>query len=337
VQPGGQLHGAQGLSEVLAQLQGFQVAASAWESDILPARVQRYDRALLDQLCFSGEIAWGRLACSDERALPAAGEAPLRGASDERLRRRAPPGRATPLALARRDDLDWLLQATRGAAEPLGERARLLLALLDQRGALFIHELRAQTGLDKRELLEALWELVSGGRVTCDGFAALRALLDAKVPGSSGRWSLLRPVEAEPPAPRALLGAPPEWMEKLAAQYLRRYGIVFRDLLQREPRSPPWRELLQIYRRLEARGEIRGGRFAQAFSGEQFALPEAVEALRAVRRIPKTGEERVSLSACDPLNLAGILTPGARVPAFAQNRVDYLDGIPRLEAHVRSA
>src|SRR5258708_3292686 len=135
----------------------------------------------------------------------------------------------------------------------------------------------------------------------------------------------------------ALLAAPAEWMEKLAAQYLRRYGVVFRDLLQREPRSPPWRELLQIYRRLEARGEIRGGRFAQAFSGEQFALPEAVEALRAVRRIPKTGEERVSLRACDPLNLPGILTPGARVPAFAQNRVAYLDGIPQLAADARSA
>ncbi len=337
VQPGAQLHGAQGLSEVLAQLQGFQVAASAWESDVLPARVQRYDRALLDQLCFSGEIAWGRLACSEERALPATGEARVRGASDDGWRRRAPPGRATPLSLVRREDLDWLLEATRGAPEPLGERARLLLALLEQRGALFIHELRAQTGLDKRELHEALWELVSGGRVTCDGFAALRALLDAKAPGASGRWSLLRPAEAELPAPRALLGAPPEWMEKLAAQYLRRYGVVFRDLLQREPRSPPWRELLQIYRRLEARGEIRGGRFAQAFSGEQFALPEAVEALRAVRRIPKTGEERVSLSACDPLNLAGILTPGARVPAFAQNRVAYLDGIPQLAADARSA
>jgi ATP-dependent Lhr-like helicase len=337
VQPGAQLHGAQGLSEVLAQLQGFQVAASAWESDVLPARVQRYDRALLDQLCFSGEIAWGRLACSEERALPATGEARVRGASDDGSRRRAPPGRATPLSLVRREDLDWLLEATRGAPEPLGERARLLLALLEQRGALFIHELRAQTGLDKRELHEALWELVSGGRVTCDGFAALRALLDAKAPGASGRWSLLRPAEAELPAPRALLGAPPEWMEKLAAQYLRRYGVVFRDLLQREPRSPPWRELLQIYRRLEARGEIRGGRFAQAFSGEQFALPEAVEALRAVRRIPKTGEERVSLSACDPLNLAGILTPGARVPAFAQNRVAYLDGIPQLAADARSA
>jgi ATP-dependent Lhr-like helicase len=172
---------------------------------------------------------------------------------------------------------------------------------------------------------------VSGGRVTCDGFAALRSLLEGKAPGASGRWSLLRAAEKELP-PRAPLGTQPAWMDKLAAQYLRRYGVVFRDLLQREPRSPPWRELVQIYRRLEARGEIRGGRFAQAFSGEQFALPPAVDALRAVRRIEKRGDERISLSACDPLNLVGILTPGARVPALPQNRVVFVDGLPQSDA-----
>src|SRR5439155_5217757 len=165
VQPGSQLHGAQGLTEVLAQLQGFQCAAASWESDVLPARIARYDRGLLDQLCLSGEIAWGRLASSDEA-------------------RRAPPGRATPVALVRREDLPWLLDATKGSPEPIGERARLLLAVLEQRGALFLHELRAQVGggagfagvgrspkggalADKRELTQALWELVSGGRVTC--------------------------------------------------------------------------------------------------------------------------------------------------------------------------
>ncbi len=341
VQPGSQLHGGQGLSEVLAQLQGFQSAAAAWESDLLPARVARYDRALLDQLCLSGEIAWGRLACATAEV-------------SEDPRRRAPPGRATPIALVRREDLEWLLEATRAAPEPLGERARILLALLEQRGALFIHELSAQIGrggagspgdgrspkgaaLVTRELHGALWELVSGGRVTCDGFAALRALLEGKAPGASGRWSLLRPMETSLPAQRPLAGAPPEWLERLSRQYLRRYGIVFRDLLQRESRSPPWRELLQIYRRLEARGEIRGGRFAQAFSGEQFALPEAVDALRAVRRIEKRGEERISLSACDPLNLAGILTPGARIPAQPQNRIVFVDGVPQTDAALQSA
>jgi ATP-dependent Lhr-like helicase len=311
VHPGTQLHGAQGLLEIVGQLQGFQSAAASWESDVLAARLARYDRTLLDQLCFSGEIAWGRLACTDESP------------------RRAPPGRATPIALVRREDLPWLLDATRGIGEPLGDRARLLLALLEQRGALFPHELRAQTGLSGRDLNGALWELVSGGRLTCDGFAALRGLLEGKAHAASGRWSLLRPYEPEQ--------REPEWLEKLARQYLRRYGIVFRDLLAREPRSPPWRDLLQIYRRLEARGEIRGGRFAQAFSGEQFALPEAVDAMRAVRKIPKSGEERISLSACDPLNLVGILTPGARVPAMPQNRVAYVDGVPEDGAALRSA
>ncbi|HEX4381736.1 MAG TPA: DEAD/DEAH box helicase [Myxococcales bacterium] len=305
VQPGSQLHGALGLSEILGQLQGFQSAAAAWESEILPLRIARYDKALLDQLCLSGEIVWGRLACSDE--------AP----------KRTPPGRATPLALVRREDLQWLLDASRGAPEPLGERARLLLALLEQRGALFPHELRSQLGEDARELGSALWELVSGGRVTCDGIAALRGLLDGKPHGASGRWSLLRPIQEEPRG---------NFMEPLARQYLRRYGIVFRDLLQREPKCPPWRELLQIYRKLEARGELRGGRFAQAFSGEQFALPEAVDALRAVRRQPKNGQERIVLNACDPLNLAGILTPGPRVPALLQNQILYIDGLPQVEA-----
>ena len=314
VQPGSQLHGVQGLSEVLNQLQGFQVAAAAWESDVLPARIARYDRALLDQLCLSGEIAWGRLACGDELAV---------------LPRRAP-GKVTPLSLVRRDDLPWLLAAMRSAPEAVGVRAAMVVALLEQRGALFPHELRAQTGLPVRDLEEALWELVSSGRLTCDGFGALRALLDPKSRAPSGRWSLLRNPLDEAFAPEA-------FVEKLAHQYLRRYGVVFRDLLAREPRCPPWRELVRVYRREEARGTLRGGRFAQAFSGEHFALPEAVDALRAVRRAPKNGSERVVLSATDPLNLVGILTPGPRVPAFSQNRVEFVDGVPVDAALAASA
>jgi len=219
----------------------------------------------------------------------------------------------------RREDLPWFLDATRGAGEPLGGRARLLLALLEQRGALFPHELRAFTGLSARELGEALWELVSGGRLTCDGFAALRGLLEGKASAASGRWSLLRPFEAEQ--------REPDWLEKLARQYLRRYGIVFRDLLGREPRSPPWRDLLQIYRRLEARGEIRGGRFVAGMSGEQFAAPEAIGLLRDARRAERSGA-LVSVSGADPLNLVGILTPGARLAALTGNRVLYRDGVP---------
>ena len=328
VLPGTQLHGAQGLGEILAQLQGFQIASAAWESEILPARLGRYDPALLDQLSLSGEIVWGRLAPG--------GDDP-----DEPARRRAPPGRSTPLALVRRDDLPWLLEAMGGVAEPLGQRARLVLALLEQRGALFLHELRAQlNGETRGELTQTLWELVSAGRVTCDGFGALRHLLGARRAGApgAGRWSLLRAPAEEPETPvvRPLTDSPP-WLEQLAAQYLRRYGIVFRDLLAREPRCPPWRELLRVYRRLEARGQVRGGRFAAAFSGEQFALPEAVDALRSARRAPKIGEERVLLCAVDPLNLVGVLTPGPRVPAFAQNHVLYIDGVPEQDASLRTA
>jgi ATP-dependent Lhr-like helicase len=321
VHPGTQLHGAIGLAEVLAQLQGFQSAAAAWESEILPLRIARYDRALLDQLCFSGEIVWGRLAPREDRV-------GVQGEQDRILERRTPPGRSTPLALVRREDLPWLLDATRSPPEPVGDRTRLVLALLEERGALFPHELRAYLGEGGRELLGVLWELVASGRATCDGIAALRSLLEGKAHGASGRWSLLRPLQ------EAVRG---EFLEPLARQYLRRYGIVFRDLLAREPKSPPWRELVQVYRRLEDRGELRGGRFAQAFSGEQFALPEAVDALRAVRKLPKAGQERVSLSACDPLNLAGILTPGPRVPAQLQNRILYLDGLPQLEPEQATA
>jgi ATP-dependent helicase Lhr and Lhr-like helicase len=341
VLPGTQLHGARGLAEVIGQLQGFQVAAAAWESDALPLRIARYEPGMLDQLCLSGEVAWGRLA------LPR-----LPGEAGEGDRARPPPTRATPLSLVRREDLPWLLDAfAPSAQEPaeepqLGAHARRALALLQQRGALFSHELRAGAGLRPTELSDALWELVAAGLAACDGFGAVRNLVSpargvshlmaAGSPGhgshASGRWSLLRPFptsETGGAGEREPFTDAPEAVSRLARQYLRRYGIVFRDLLAREPRCPPFRELLRIYRRLEARGELRGGRFVNGFSGEQFALPEALDALRSVRRAPRTGEERVLLSAVDPLNLAGILTPGPRIPAQAGNRLLLVDGVPQ--------
>jgi ATP-dependent Lhr-like helicase len=285
-------------------------------------------------------VAWGRLAVA--RAPGEAGEGD---------RARPPPTRATPLSLVRREDLPWLLDAFTPSAQEAGEEpqlgahARRALALLEQRGALFFHELRAGAGLQKAELSEALWELVAAGLVACDGFGAVRQLAQParRVPqlvaggspeGSqaSGRWSLLRPFappDGEGFGERAPFTDAPECVVRLAHQDLRRYGIVFRDLLAREPRCPPFRELLRIYRRLEARGELRGGRFVNGFSGEQFALPDALDALRSVRRAPKTGEERVLLSAVDPLNLAGILTPGPRIPAQAGNRLLLVDGVPQ--------
>ncbi|HYG66570.1 MAG TPA: DEAD/DEAH box helicase, partial [Anaeromyxobacteraceae bacterium] len=206
---------------------------------------------------------------------------------------------------------------------------RALVEALARRGASFVSELAAATGRLPAELEAALWELVSAGVVTCDGFAGLRRLVEGdrrapRRPGfAGGRWSLFRPEpapDAPPPSSEALL-------EPVARQYLRRYGVVFRDLLAREAVPPPWRELVRVYRALEARGELRGGRFVSGFSGEQFALQEAVDALRAVRRAPREGE-RLEVSASDPLNLAGILTPGPRVAAVLGNRVALVAGVP---------
>jgi ATP-dependent Lhr-like helicase len=310
---GSRLHGARGVAEVLGQLQGFHAAAGAWEREILPARVTGYEPGLLDALCLSGEVAWGRLAVS-----PEPGDVP---------RRRAAPTRHAPVTLALRGDLPWLRAAARGEPPPLGASARALVDLLGRCGACFLPDLAAMTGRLPGEVEGALWELVSAGLVTCDGFAGLRALLDPpprhrpRRPGQGGgRWALLRP-----PLPE---GAPePSPLEPMARQLLARWGVVFRDLLGREPLAPPWRELLPVYRALEARGEIRGGRFVAGLSGEQYGLPAAVESLRAVRRSPG-GRERVELSGADPLNLVGGILPGARVPATLAARVAYLDGVP---------
>ncbi|MBI5069430.1 MAG: DEAD/DEAH box helicase [Deltaproteobacteria bacterium] len=308
--PGTRLHGARGLAEVVARLQGFHAPAGAWERELLPARVSGYRPDLLDQLCLSGEVAWGRLAV----AAPAGEETP---------RRRAAPTRNAPIALCLRQDLPWLAAAA-GPAAPLGPSAAALVELLGRTGAVFLGDLAALSGRMPAELEAALWELVSAGAVTCDGFSGLRALLEPASrrdrrrglpPG--GRWALLRRGPAAP-----------DGTERLALQYLRRWGVVFRDLLARETAPPPWRELLPVYRRLEARGELRGGRFVSGFTGEQFALPDAVPALRAVRRSPREGAERLELSGADPLNLAGILTPGSRVPAILGHRVLLVDGVP---------
>jgi ATP-dependent Lhr-like helicase len=302
--PGTQLHGARGLAEVVGQLQGFHAAAGAWEAHLLPARVSGYDPALLDALCLSGEVAWGRLAL---------GPGPLDGP-------RRPPTRAAPVTLALREELPLLLSAAPcPPADGLSPAARDVAAALQARGASFAGELAAASGRPAAEVAGGLAELVSAGLATCDGFAGLRGLLAREARGG-GRWALLR--GASPAAPDLA----PAALERLAQLYLRRYGVVFRDLLAREV-APPWRELVRAYRTLEARGSVRGGRFAAGPSGEQFALPEAVDELRAVRRAPHAGE-RVVVSAADPLNLVGILTPGARVPAQAGLQVTYTDGVP---------
>ncbi len=327
VAAGTRLHGARGLAEVIGQLQGFHAAAGAWERDLLAARVADYQPSLLDELCLGGEVAWGRLAAS-----PTADEAP---------RRRNAPTRNAPVTLALREDLGWLLEAIGGSPPPLGPSAQALVDVLARRGASFLGDVSAATGRLPAEVEQALWELVSAGLVTCDGFSGLRALIDPPARGRlvrrrgfvGGRWSLLRTT----PAPDDTAERDDAVLGRSAEQYLRRYGVVFRDLLARESAPPPWRDLLRVYRAQEARGAIRGGRFVAGFSGEQFALPEAVDALRAARRAPKEGAERVEVSAADPLNMVGILTPGARVAAVLGNRVRYVDGVPAAGADASRA
>lgn len=326
VLPGKRMHGSGGLARVIEQLQGFDIAAGAWETDILPARVEGYDESWLDLLCLSGEVAWGRLA-------PRASAA---GA----------PTRAAPISIALRRDLPWLLEPVDRHAPPtiddagLSAEARSVLGLLGTMGASFFDDIVRGTRLGRREVEEALWELVSAGRITGDGFAGLRGLLGparnvAQVKRfgrgapvfAAGRWSLLRApqmVAPDEPAPDT------EPVEHFARQLLRRWGVVFREVVSREARAPAWGALVRVFRKLEMRGEIRGGRLVASFVGEQFALPEALEALRAVRNDPLRGET-VRLSGCDPLNLVGVIVPGERVPAVAGNVVVLRDGMPVQE------
>ncbi|HUP21258.1 MAG TPA: DEAD/DEAH box helicase [Gemmatimonadota bacterium] len=333
--------GPRGLLAVLERLQGFEAPAVAWERDLLPARLPGYDPAWLDLLCLGGHLAWGRL------------RPPV---SQDRERPRSGPVRNTPIAFFHREDLaDWMALAERPepAEEDLSHEARTVRARLEVGGPAFVQDLVGAAGLLPAQVERGLAELVSWGLVTADGFEALRTLLtpeakrrrrplprpgrQARYTGAAvaGRWSLLRAPDAPAPADRAAAGdgrlaaeADREArVEAFARQALARYGVVTRRVMAREAPLAPWRETLRVLRRLEMRGEIRGGRFVEGMAGEQFALPEAVEELRAARRKPKDGA-LVAVAAGDPLNLVGILTPGERVAALPGNRVVYKDGVP---------
>ena len=321
--------GQAALAAALEQLAGFSAPASAWEQDILPARVGDYAPYMLDQLCAGGAVAWMRLV-------------PPKLGDDER---RAGPVRGTPIAFVERDALHhWrkLAELPDAGAINLSHGARTVYDALKTQGALFFSDLARVTGLLRTQVEAALAELAAWGLASSDSFAGLRALITpaakraplsssrqrlrrGQAPGvdEAGRWAL--------PPRQAVAGegsqADAEALTHLADVLLHRYGVVFRKVLERESALPPWRDLLYIYRRLEARGEVRGGRFVDGFAGEQFALPDAVGALRETRRRPKTGE-LVSVSAADVLNLTGIIAPGQRVPAVGENRVLYRDGIP---------
>lgn len=355
VAPDARVTGPDALAGVLAQLEGFEAPAAAWESELLPARVNDYSISWLDDLCLAGRIGWARV----QAGVAPAGEGKARGAG---------PVRSTPIALlSRRNRAAWTSLGANAAdgATRISSRAQRVADWLADHGASFFDELQSGTRLLRTELEDALAELVARGVVVSDGFSGLRALL---VPASkrntaagrrgrrvalfgiedAGRWALARraPKTPEPaddaptpktPAPtrRAAKPAPPpapvpdpETVELVARTLLRRYGVISFRILEREAAwLPPWRHLVRVLRRLEARGELRGGRFIQGLSGEQFALPDAIPLLRKARARPHDGT-LVSLSGADPLNLVGSVMPGAKVPRLTGARVIYRDGVP---------
>jgi ATP-dependent Lhr-like helicase len=277
MEPGTQLHGVDGTLQIVRQMQGSEFAASAWEAEILPARVAHYSPEFLDDLCLAGEVTWGRLSPH-----PAFDREP-----EENRNRRVRPTRVAPLAIFLREDAPWLLATPQpSSTESLSHPAREVLAAIEQHGASFFSDVTRATGRLASEVEDGLWELVAAGLVTADGFENLRALLDPKRRAGQGNARGKRPRHA--PGRWALLrhtGATPDGnAEAFARQLLLRWGVVFRDAAYRETLAPPWRDLLVSLRRMEARGEIRGGRFVDAYLGEQFALPEALDLLRAVRR-----------------------------------------------------
>ncbi len=325
IDPEHRLDGPMGLVAVLELLEGFEIPLGAWEEHILPSRITYYRPDWLDQLCLSGEVAWGRLYP------PTNGDGRRGGAT-----------RSSPISLVFRENLsNYLSLGPQVNATDIRGVAQEVLECLKQKGACFFQEIVQYARQLPTEIEEGLRELVATGLVTSDGFTGLRALISpAKHRYShhrrgrreagqrmalsqkmaSGRWSLLQRTPADDSDDQ-------ERTELIARQLLRRYGVVFHRLLLRESSPPPWRDLLKVYRRLEARGEIRGGRFVSGFTGEQYALPEAVEGLRAMRRKKMNGSV-LAINGADPLNLVGIVTPGQKVPSLPSNKVLYRDGVP---------
>ncbi|HEX6803404.1 MAG TPA: DEAD/DEAH box helicase, partial [Terriglobales bacterium] len=322
ITPDAQARGERAVLEMLRQLQGFEIPANAWERQVLARRVGDYDPAWLDQLCLTGAVGWGRLSPHP---------ATLEASDGNGSRRRVIPTSVAPITFFVREEADWMLPQERtDEGQGLSPVARQVLEFLRHRGASFFADIVRATGKLKAEIETGLWELVAAGLVTADGFDNLRALIDPKRRSgqgsgrttrprhSAGRWAILHTDSA---IERDRATEATCWM------LLKRYGVVFRDLLARESNLPKWRELQLAFRRLEARGEIRGGRFVDGFLGEQFALPVAVESLRAARKLPPDGDT-ITISAADPLNLVGIVVPGERVPAISGRVVTYRNGVP---------
>ncbi len=328
VSAGARMEGPDAVAAVVSQLEGYEAAAAAWETALLPARVTGYDPGWLDDLCLAGRVVWTRLDGPRPSAERSQGPAPVR---------------STPVALMTRKNLAlWtsLVRPANGESLRLSSRAQQVADTLAQHGASFFDDIAAGLDMPRTFVEDALRELVAAGLVNSDGFSGLRALLlpaHRRKPVSggrrrrtalfgvedAGRWALIR---RKTPTANAANAFPRETVEQVARTLLRRYGVVFWRMLAREADwLPPWRELLMACRRLEARGEIRGGRFVAGFSGEQFALPEAIGLLRNARNEGKTGRLTV-VNGADPLNFVGIVVPGAKVPALYGNRVLYRDG-----------
>jgi ATP-dependent Lhr-like helicase len=307
---GSRLHGADGTLQIIKQLQGYEISAAAWESEVLSRRVARYDPEFLDRLCLSGEVMWARL--SPHPAFEALEP------------RRVRPTRSAPMAIFLREDADWLAGSHHESMVPqLSHASREVLTQIEQRGASFFTDLVRTTGRLASEVEDGLWELVAAGLVTADGFENLRSLVDPKRRRGEGRGRLARPRHA---AGRWALVRHASNVVKnearaiaFADQLLARWGVLFRDLLARESLAPPWRDLLTVLRRKEAQGEIRGGRFVAGFSGEQFARPEALDLLRAIRRAGPDSAALPEIANSDPLNLAGIILPGPRVSTLTRS------------------
>ncbi len=307
--PPGRLHGVDGTLQIVKQLQGYEISAAAWEAEVLARRIARYEPEFLDELCLSGEVMWARLSPHPafENAEP----------------RRVRPTRSAPIAIFLRESANWLVAPDPDSKPPmLSHAAREVLAQIDRRGASFFADLARAAGRLASEVEDGLWELVAAGLVTADGFENLRSLVDPKRRRGEGRGRLARPRHA---AGRWALVrhsgnavANDARAAAFADQLLVRWGVLFRDLLARESLAPPWRDLLPVLRRKEAQGEIRGGRFVSGFSGEQFARPEALVLLRAIRRAASDAGEQPDVANADPLNLAGIILPGPRVSTLSR-------------------
>jgi ATP-dependent Lhr-like helicase len=330
--PQTQLAGEEGLLEALTQLEGFEAPAIEWERTLLPARVAEYNPAWLDRLCLSGAVGWGRVSPH-----------PAFAAADGSGPSRVIPSNAAPITFYVRDSAEWLVAALED--QSVDER-KLNLALtphalrawelLKARGACFIEDVQRLLVLTRQQAQNALWELAAAGLAAADGFDQLRAMIDPerkpavvathrRMRSAAGRWSLFSadiptPVDALEKARRVDAA-----VESAARMLLARYGVVFRDLVTRESNIPRWGTLLRMLRRLEDRGEVRGGRFVSGFGGEQFALPEAVESLRASRH--RDSEEPIMVAGADPMNLAGILIPGERVAAAPGRSVVFRNGL----------